>query len=149
MTKILVFLLLGTVLGLTPLDKPHAIATEKKQVKPKISFTFDDGAINDIGTYTLETWNQLLLNNLKKHKLKVVLFSSGYNKSNQKGKYILSSWNNSRHLIANHTFSHPNINSDNITLENFKHELIGNDTLIKKYSNYYPYFRFPYLKETQ
>ncbi|QHT71647.1 polysaccharide deacetylase family protein [Rhodocytophaga rosea] len=147
MIKTLIFLLLVMVSGLATPHKKEANAQEKKQIKPKISFTFDDGAIHDIGNYNLETWNQLLLDNLKKHDLKAILFSSGYNKTSEKGKYVLSSWNNSGHFIANHTFSHPNFNSNNTSLEAFKLELIQNDTLINKYSNYYPYFRFPYLKE--
>lgn len=117
------------------------------RTKPRISFTFDDGQINDIGQYKLERWNQMLLDNLKKHNLKAILFSTGNNKMTQKGKYVLSSWNDAGHLIANHTFSHPNFNSGTVTLESFKSEFIQNDSIIKKYSNYLPYFRFPYLKE--
>ncbi|HMU05555.1 MAG TPA: polysaccharide deacetylase family protein, partial [Saprospiraceae bacterium] len=60
---------------------------------------------------------------------------------------VLTSWNNSGHFIANHTFSHPNFNSKNTSLESFELELNKNDSIIKGYSNYYPYFRFPYLKE--
>ena len=147
MTKILRILMLGTFVSFTTFNKNVADTEEKKQLKPRISFTFDDGAINDIETYSLETWNQKLLDNLKKHHLKSILFSMGNNKTNEKGKYVLSSWNDSGHLIANHTFSHLNFNSKNTSLEDFKSELIQNDTLINKYSNYYSYFRFPYLKE--
>src|SRR5689334_24006891 len=85
-----------------------ALAQANNKSKPKIAFTFDDGATNDIGKYKLEEWNQLLLDNLKKHHLRVILFSAGYNKENEKGKYLLSSWNDAGHLIGNHTYSHPN-----------------------------------------
>jgi peptidoglycan/xylan/chitin deacetylase (PgdA/CDA1 family) len=118
-----------------------------EQVKPRISFTFDDGQTNDIGPYKLEKWNQMLIDNLEKHNLRAILFSSGRNKSSENGKYILSSWNDAGHLIANHTFSHPNFNNEMVTLETFKSELIRNDAIINKYSNYLSYFRFPYLKE--
>jgi peptidoglycan/xylan/chitin deacetylase (PgdA/CDA1 family) len=115
--------------------------------KPRISFTFDDGQINDIGPYKLEQWNQMLLDNLKKHNVKAILFSTGNNKTTDRGKYVLSSWNDAGHQIANHTFSHPNFNSETITLDIFKSELIRNDNIVSKYSNYVRYFRFPYLKE--
>jgi len=59
----------------------------------------------------------------------------------------LSSWNDAGHLIANHTYSHPNFNSKTVSLKNFEFELLRNDTIISKYSNYTRYFRFPYLKE--
>ncbi len=141
------FLLMVTILGLVISFESETIAQSKENTKPKISFTFDDGQIIDIGKYKLKMWNELLLNNLKKHNLKAILFSSGANKENEKGKYLLNSWNNAGHLIANHTFSHVNFNSKNTSLESFEAELIQNDLIIKQYSNFYPYFRFPYLKE--
>jgi peptidoglycan/xylan/chitin deacetylase (PgdA/CDA1 family) len=147
MTRILTTAIIWTILQLTLSFERNAIAQTEQNVKPKVSFTFDDGSISDFGNYKLETWNQRLLDNLKKHNLKAILFSSGQNKSTKKGKYVLSSWNNSGHLIANHTFSHLNFNNNAVTLERFKRELIQNDAIINKYSNYYPYFRFPYLKE--
>lgn len=137
-------LFFATVLGLAMACYSKTYAQKEK---PKISFTFDDGQTDDIGKYKLEVWNQLLLDNLKKHNLKSILFSSGANKSSEKGKYVLTSWNNEGHLIANHTFTHPNFNSKNTTLEAFKEELSQNDSIIKKYPNFFPYFRFPYLKE--
>ena len=115
--------------------------------KPKIAFTFDDGSVSDMANYALEEWNQQLLNNLNKHHLKSILFSAGKNKISDKGKYILTSWNEAGHKIANHTFSHPNFNDSNVTLKSFELELLRNDSIIKVYSNYYTYFRFPYLKE--
>jgi peptidoglycan-N-acetylglucosamine deacetylase len=120
---------------------------EKDNTKPTISLSFDDGKIIDMPNYKLENWNNLLLENLKKNHLKAILFSAGGNKTSEKGKYLLNSWNNAGHLIANHTMSHPNFNSKNTSLENFEWELTANDSIIKKYSNYLPYFRFPYLKE--
>ena len=135
------------VLVFIPSFQYKAIAQVREELTPKIAFTFDDGAINDIVNYRLDVWNQMLLNTLKKHNLKAILFSAGANKTTEKGKYVLSSWNNAGHLIGNHTFSHPNFNNKNTTLADFKRELLQNDSLINTYSNYIPYFRFPYLKE--
>ena len=125
--------------------KPDTPATT--QIRPTISFSFDDGSINDFGEYRLEIWNQMLLDNLNKHHLKSILFSAGKNKTTQKGKYVLSSWNEAGHFICNHTLSHPNFNNKDITLENFESELMQNDSIIKQFSNFHPFFRFPYLKE--
>lgn len=147
MTNLLTPIFLVTVLVLILPFKKETLDQKVGEAKPKIAFTFDDGQINDLAGYNLETWNQLLLDKLKKHNLKAVLFSSGANKLNEKGRYVLSTWNNAGHLIANHTFSHPNFNSKQVQLADFKDELSRNDEIIKQYSNYYPYFRFPYLKE--
>lgn len=136
------FIILFSAFYACPIMNAH-----NDNTKPKISFTFDDGSINDIGRYTLEEWNQMLLDNLKKNNVKAVLFWTGLNKTNEKGNYVLSSWNNEGHKIANHTYSHPNFSSKKISLDDFKTELLKNDSLINKYPEYYRYFRFPYLKE--
>lgn len=113
----------------------------------KISFTFDDGSISDRPAYPFEEWNKMLLENLEEAGVKAIFFVSGYNKTGEKGAYLLNSWNNRGHRIANHTLTHPNYNSDKISFEDFRNELLNNDTIIRKYSNYIPLFRFPYLKE--
>ncbi|RFS17039.1 polysaccharide deacetylase family protein [Emticicia sp. C21] len=147
MTKLVVFALSATLSAFTFLHQNNSREVKQVEEKPKIAFTFDDGQINDAGGYKLRVWNEMLLGHLKKHQLKAILFSSGANKINPVGKYVLSSWNNAGHLIANHTFTHPNFNSKNTSLEAFEAELMKNDSIIRNYSNYYKYFRFPYLKE--
>lgn len=147
MTKLFVLLLLGVACGLTNPVDPNFQARPAPVNQPTLAFTFDDGSVEDVGKYKLETWNQRLLDQLKKNKLKAILFSAGANKSSQRGRYVLHSWNKAGHLIANHTFSHVNFNSSQVSLEDFKQELIKNDSLIKGYTQYTPYFRFPYLKE--
>lgn len=119
----------------------------KSQDNPKISFTFDDGSVEDMPGYKLEDWNQMLLDNLNKYELKSVFFSMGKNKESEKGKYILSSWNNAGHRIANHTYSHSNFNSSKISLDDFINDFWENDSIINGYTKYLKYFRFPYLKE--
>jgi peptidoglycan/xylan/chitin deacetylase (PgdA/CDA1 family) len=117
------------------------------QSKPSIALSFDDGSIASFAGYPLEEWNELLLSHLTKHGLKSVLFSTGKNKRTVPGQYILRSWDLAGHFIGNHTYSHPNFNNKNITLNDFKMELLRNDSIIRGYSHYWPFFRFPYLKE--
>lgn len=112
-----------------------------------ISFTFDDGTLGDRPGYSFEKWNALLLQKLKDNNVKATLFVTGRGKDSEQGKYLLESWNNDGHSIANHTYTHPNYNNPKVTFEQFKNELLKNDSLIKQYSNYQKYFRFPYLKE--
>jgi len=115
--------------------------------KPKISFSFDDGSIKNFPGYDLKIWNQMLLDHLKKHDVKAVLFVKGSGMDNAKGASIAQSWDSLGHLIGNHTYSHPYFNSDKISLDVFEAELLKNDSLIRKYKNYTKLFRFPYLKE--
>lgn len=115
--------------------------------KPKISFTFDDGSTRDYVNYKLKDWNQLILDNLQKHDTKAMFFVTCSRLSSEKGKYILQSWDKAGHKIANHTYSHPNFNKVDITAQIFEKEIMINDSIIKNYNNFLPYFRFPYLKE--
>lgn len=115
--------------------------------KPKVSFTFDDGSTKDMPGYKLEVWNEMILSALNKHNLKAVLFATGKNLQGEKGKYVISSWNNAGHRIGNHTYSHKNFNSDKVSLEDYESDFLSNDSLIGNYRNFYHYFRFPFLKE--
>ncbi len=129
-------------------DRQAKIVEGKRKIeKPSVSLTFDDGMTNDIVDYKFEDWNQLILNALEEADLKSMFFVSGYNKTSKKGKYLLSEWDRRGHKIANHTFSHPNFNDKNNTIEDFEDELMQTDAIINKYTNYVKYFRFPYLKE--
>ena len=115
--------------------------------RPTISFTFDDGSTSNKGSYKFEEWNNLILNHLDDENIKAVFFVKGNGVLNKKGKYLLDSWNERGHKIANHTFSHPNFNRKNISALDFKKELLKTDSLINGYSNFKKLFRFPYLKE--
>ncbi len=115
--------------------------------KPKISFSFDDGSVKDFPAYDLEIWNQMLLDNLKRHDVKAVLFIKGSGLDNAKGAEVIRSWYSLGYLIGNHTYSHPYFNSDKISLDFFKSDFLKNDSLICRYRNYIKLFRFPYLKE--
>lgn len=119
----------------------------RTNAQPTISFTFDDGITNDLPGYTLEVWNEMLLDHLDEAGVKSILFSTGNNKADRKGQFLLSSWNDRGHRIGNHTFSHLNYNSKQVTFEQFKEDFLKNDSLIRTYSNYISLFRFPYLKE--
>lgn len=138
-------LLLILILGFA--CKKHTNSKFNKIEKPTVSFTFDDGITTDIANYKFEDWNNMILNSLNEAGLKSVFFVSGFNKTDQKGSFLLSEWDKQNHKIANHTFSHPNFNDKNNTLEVFEDELLMTDTIINKYKNYVKYFRFPYLKE--
>lgn len=112
-----------------------------------VSFTFDDGALGNRPNYTFDEWNGMLLKKLKNANIEAMFFVTGNDKTGAKGKKLLESWNNDGHKIANHTFGHSNFNADSHTFEVFKEDFIKNDFILKSYSNYCKFFRFPYLKE--
>src|SRR5690349_4533059 len=122
-------------------------ALKTELARPRISFTFDDGITTDMPGYDFKTWNALILQHLDKERVKSVFFVTGSNKTDEKGRFLLESWNNAGHRIANHTFTHPSYNSSKITYEDFAQEFLKTDSIISGYSQYIRLFRFPYLKE--
>ncbi len=115
--------------------------------QPTVSLTFDDGVTNDMPGYTFEQWNGLLLKHLNDAGVKTVFFVTGFNKSDAKGKYLLTQWNDAGHRIGNHTYSHLNYGSKSVSFEKYKLEFLRTDSIIRHYSQYIRMFRFPYLKE--
>jgi len=115
--------------------------------QPSISFTFDDGITTDMPGYPFEIWNKMILDHLDNAGVKAIFFVKGSNKTDTKGQFLLNSWNDRGQRIGNHTFSHPDYNDKDETFEKFRNELLQNDSIINKLSNYIKLFRFPYLKE--
>ena len=115
--------------------------------KPTVSFTFDDGITHDIVGYPFEEWNGKILSAMKEENIQAVFFVTGSNKLDEKGKYLLNSWETEGHKIANHTYTHPFFNSDKVTVADFEKELLQTDSVISLYDTYTKLFRFPYLKE--
>ncbi|HOY06675.1 MAG TPA: polysaccharide deacetylase family protein [Saprospiraceae bacterium] len=146
MTLRLLLLLLTFSFGNSSVP-PQKQEPAQQNDRPKISFTFDDGVTTDMPGYPFREWNAMLLQNLEKEGVKAVFFVTGKNKMDEKGKFLLKSWNDAGHSIGNHTFTHPSYGSDEVTFEMFREEFLKTDEVIRPYSNYVKLFRFPYLKE--
>ncbi|MCL6267660.1 polysaccharide deacetylase family protein [Flagellimonas myxillae] len=117
--------------------------------QPMVSFTFDDGITSDLAGYPFREWNQMLLSHLENADLKATFFVTGRNKLDEDGQFLLKSWNDKGHQIANHTFSHPNFNADANSAQVFVTQLQRTDSIISAFGNSVKLFRFPYLKEGQ
>ena len=115
--------------------------------KPRVCLTYDDGSTFDMPGYSWKSWDNLLLESLKKNKVQAVFFAAGMYLDNDKGKRILSDWSAQGHLIANHTYSHKSYNKPETTYAFFANDFLKNDSIINSYANYTKLFRFPYLKE--
>ena len=120
---------------------------KQKLSKPTVSFTFDDGSTSNRADFQFEQWNNMILSHLESENLKAVFFVTGRNKLDAKGQFLLKSWDEKGHNIANHSFSHPNFNYDTNDAILFERELIRTDSIIANLTNAVKLFRFPYLKE--
>ena len=115
--------------------------------RPQISLTMDDfGWQNSVRLSSIER-NRAILSTLQKHKLKAALFVTARNIDNDEGKQLLSEWDKAGHLIGNHTYSHRNFASPEITVDAFASDILRAQSLLKSFPRFQKYFRFPMLKE--
>jgi peptidoglycan/xylan/chitin deacetylase (PgdA/CDA1 family) len=78
--------------------------------------------------------------------IKAALFVVGRNVENEEGQHF-SEWNQSGSPDRNHTYSHQNLNSPSMKLETYTADIAKAETLLKTFSRFQKYFRFPMLKE--
>lgn len=145
--KNLLLFLIGLVLLIACGNKPNNKKGAEQMTKPMISFSFDDGSTHDLYGMSSNEWNGKILNSLKKHSVKAVFFVLGQGLDSEKGREILTAWDNDGHQIASHTYSHLNLNSDNVTVEAYMTDILKCDSMVQGYTNYYKRFRYPYLAE--
>ncbi|MCP9235240.1 polysaccharide deacetylase family protein [Lewinella sp. JB7] len=130
-----------------PVRPDVAPATMPRETRPTVSFTFDDGSTRPILDYPAEEWNKMILRSLDSAEIKSILFATGRDNNNARGRALLDSWASRGHLIGNHTYTHPYLNDEQLSVHDFTRELLRTDSLIAESPGYVKLFRFPYLKE--
>lgn len=63
------------------------------------------------------------------------------------GAALLREWDTAGHRICNHTYSHQNYCSEQVSYEGFAADFAKNEPLIRNYKNFTRLFRYPFLKE--
>ncbi len=114
----------------------------------EIAITIDDFSWNKSLRLSPDERNRAMLQSLRSHgDLKAALFVACRNADSDKGKELLREWDRAGHVIANHSFSHEELNSNKVTAEVFTADIAKCDEIIRSYSRFQKLFRFPYLKE--
>ncbi|MDQ6676620.1 MAG: polysaccharide deacetylase family protein [Acidobacteriota bacterium] len=113
--------------------------------RPALAITMDDFNWAAIPAPFGPVANRTLLDTLEAHGVKAALFAIGGNVDQPQGRTLLEAWNEAGHLIGNHTYSHRNYSSLNAA--EFSIGILRCDEVLKPYSQYTRYFRFPLLKE--
>ena len=104
---------------------------------------FWQGAIKQ----TAQERNQSILDTFNKHSIKAAAFVIGRNVEAQEGKDIVASWDKAGHLIGNHTYSHRDFNAPEADVKTYSDDILRAEALLKDYSRFRKYLRFPMLKE--
>ena len=79
---------------------------------------------------------------------RVFLFAIGQVVDNEHGARILDAWSSAGHRIGNHTYSHIPLLGPT-TPEDFEAGITRAEEILRRYSGFRKYFRFPVLKEGQ
>ena len=114
---------------------------------PQISITMDDFNWQNAVYQSAVARNRSILSTLDAHSIKAALFVVGRNVESEEGQQLLDEWNKAGHLIGNHTYSHQNLNSPSMKLDTYTADIAKAETLLKTFSRFQKYFRFPMLKE--
>ncbi len=77
---------------------------------PEIAFTFDDPKTQAVAGLRWQEVNERILSALDRHRVKSTLFVCGMRIDSPAGHDLIAGWNGAQHLIANHTYSHLDLN---------------------------------------
>jgi peptidoglycan/xylan/chitin deacetylase (PgdA/CDA1 family) len=114
---------------------------------PQFSITMDDFNWRNPTKLSSAERNDAILNTLQSHSIKAALFVVGRNIEAPEGKQLLSAWDKSNHLIGNHTYSHNNYTASDVVVAEYLKDILRAEALLKDFSRFRKYFRFPALKE--
>lgn len=110
-----------------------------------VAITMDNPNTYQTPLFSAISRDKAILTTLKKNHLKIVLFAQGAQVDDAQGRALLARWNSAGHIIANHTYSHININDSSEA--QYEQDALKNENLLSAYSNFKKLFRFPFLKE--
>jgi peptidoglycan-N-acetylglucosamine deacetylase len=114
---------------------------------PQFSITMDDFYWQNPVKLTAAERNQSILETLRANSIKAALFVIGGNIEDAEGKQLLSAWDQAGHLIGNHTYSHRSLSAPDVNVKAYEQDILRAEALLKNYSRFRKYFRFPMLKE--
>ncbi|MDB5950909.1 MAG: polysaccharide deacetylase, partial [Massilia sp.] len=114
-----------------------------------VAFTFDDGPrLDDTPLLTPQQRNQAMLDALARHKVQAALFVTVANGADRPaGRALAKAWGQAGHALANHTMTHPDLNSAALSLEQYQQQVLDCDSVIRTLPGYQKWFRFTYLRE--
>jgi len=116
------------------------------ETRLQFAITMDDFAWHNAVHLTAEDRNRAILDALKTNGAKAALFVIGGNAEEERGKAMLREWDNSGHIIGNHTYSHRPLSS-RITIAEYEQDILRAEAILKDFKQFRRMFRYPLLKE--
>jgi peptidoglycan/xylan/chitin deacetylase (PgdA/CDA1 family) len=111
----------------------------------QIAITFDDAPRGDGQLYTGLKRSEILLKKLEQYNVPQVAFFCVPGNKDAVGILRLKMYGQAGHIIANHSYTHPQI--ADVGVEEYILDIKKADTSLLKLPGFRPWFRFPYLNE--
>ncbi len=84
---------------------------------------------------------------LKDRKVQAILFANGVNGGDTpEGRSILRAWGEAGHLLANHSYSHWDLNREEVTLAAYEADALKGEALIRDLPGFSRLYRYPFLR---
>lgn len=122
-------------------------AAKNRASRPEVAITIDDLNRFPNPLFTHQGVTSAILSALEKHGVKAGMFAIGRNVEDDAGRAILKACNDAGHSIGNHTYSHRNFNSREMTVQAFAEDIQRCHDILKSCSGFRKFFRFPMLHE--
>lgn len=132
----------GTIAALA-LDR----AAHGKESAPEIAVTVDDPKPDALAGMPGTEINHRILGALRDARLKAALFVTGMRIDSPAGAALIGEWDDAGHMICNHSYSHRNYNSPDITYDWYAADFLKDEPLIRHCQHFTRRFRYPVLKE--
>lgn len=113
---------------------------------PSLALSFDDGLDPRHDTLAEER-NTAILDALDDAGVRAILYPAGHIVDSPQGLALVHAWGEAGHAIGNHSYSHWNLASDDVTLYAYVADVERNQALLENQPGWVRRFRFPYLKE--
>jgi len=122
-----------------------ALIASPLALSKELAITFDDSPRAAKGLLTGPERAKKLINNLRNKKVEQVAFFSVSKNLNEEGTQRLQAYSDAGHLIANHSYDHPDFNK--LSLGEFSQNFLQADKQLQQFSTFVKMYRFPYLRE--
>lgn len=126
-----------------------AVLTTASVRAQTLALTMDDGPqLEQTPMLSPQQRNQAILAALSKYGVSAALFVTAGNGADRPEGYALAkAWGDAGHAIGNHTMTHPDLNSEKVSLADYQKEILDCDKIISTLPGYQKWYRFTYLRE--
>jgi len=112
----------------------------------QLALSFDDGVNPDLNSQAVQI-NQQILQQLKQHQLKSIIYPSVIKIGDYAGLQLVAEWGKQGHQIGNHSELHLNLNKDHISSQQYIAGIQRAEQVFRPLTGWTARYRFPFLKE--